>query len=957
MPSIASLLGLRLRQLRRVTVASHTLGYVENIKGVNVYGWAFNPLHSHEHVRVKLVVDGHAVAEAFAEGYRPDLEAQGYGDGRHGFTLQVPAHLVDAMDHTISVVDVGNGQRLVGLSRRYRLNPEPPAAAEITDLLFDLAFYRQQAGGVREPLDHYRDVGWKRGYRPHPLLDTTWYVQTHGLDGDEDPLTHFERVGAKAGLSTHPMVDTGVVVLEKEGAVSALVAYLRREIADRPAVSGFFCDADYAARHPGVVEAGFLPMVHYLAFGWKEKLRPHIDFDPELFGRLAVLPDDVEPYSQFVSSLIDKSEDFPAAPAPKASIIILNYNKALLTLQCLYFLRRFTDMGTAEVIVVDNGSEATDFQLLSQYARGVVVVRVNANRGFGEGCNIGAEHARGAHLVFMNNDVFVRPGWLEPLLRAVEDDPTVGAVGGKLLFADGSLQEAGAMVSACGTAVQRGKHLDPRAPMFNCAETVDYCSAALLLVRADSFRSVLGFDLCWDPAYYEDSDLCLKLRTIGQRTVYAPACEVVHLEHATTEVPGMAAALHDVVAVNRLKFVDRWSQGASPEFRRDPAVVAEAPGGLGGGSLALYSPYPLTPGGGERYLLTMAATLGKGRRCTLFTPDRYSRIRLLTVARELGLDLDHVQMDEFARAGMHERYDTFVCMGNEALPPVGGIGRLNVFHCQFPFPMDAAQTGERWRVLQAYDGVVVNSAFTADHYLQAVRRVGLTPPRVAVVAPPVPQAGERPSAERTQREPLVILSVGRFAPDGHCKRQDIMVQAFARLAKRTSSPVELHLAGTIGSDEKGRRYLRGLMEEARSLPVYFHPNVGASRLADLYHGASLYWHLTGAGQDVLARPELFEHFGISIVEAMSAGVAPLALGYGGPAEIIEDGVNGELLAEPHELVERSERLLSQPARLLRMSQAARRRAQDFSTERFERSLDAALTRFGGRSFQRLAAAE
>ena len=936
-----------MKRLRRLAAPGFTLGHVESVEHGKVYGWAYMPKDPARRSCVRLMIDSRYVAETIADGYRPDLQAKGYGDGCHGFTLTVPRELLDAAEHELQVLDALSGQRLSALSQRYRLPRESETHPRVQELLFDLAFYLKQAGAVREPLDHYRTAGWKRGYQPHPLVATSWYVDRHGLV-DEDPLTHFERIGSRSGFSLHPLIDLKALDASKALESSSVITkYLQTATSQGPGPSSFFSDSDYAERYPGVVEAGFRPLVHYLAYGWQEGARPHLDFDPALFARLAGLDRDVEPYTHFVSTLSRNHGTSDADAKPRVSIIIVNFNKAVLTLQCLYFLHRHTNADLTEVIVVDNGSEADDFQLLCRHAHQASIVRLAENRGFGEGNNIGVEHARGDYLVLMNNDVFVGADWLEPLLRNVDADPTIGAVGAKLLFADGALQEAGAFVSACGTALQRGKHLDPRLPIFNKTETVDYCSAALILVRADSFRAVLGFDLCWDPAYYEDSDLCLKLRTLGLRTVYEPRCEVTHLEHATTEVPAMAESLRDVVAINRLKFVDRWTQSPPLAFGMDPEVVrrAGASGRTANGSLALYSPYPLTPGGGERYLLTMAATLGRDRRCVLFTPDRYSRIRLLTMARELGLDLTHVELDEFSHAGSHERFEVFVSMGNEVLPPVAGIGRLNVFHCQFPFPLQADQLGDRWRNLASYDGVVVNSEFTAEHYRLALQGLGMKALGIAVVPPPVPQMGlaERPD---DASKGLRILSVGRFSPQGHDKRQDLMVQAFAQLTKQAPSSMELHLAGTIGSGHEGRRYLHELMERARGFPVYFHPNAGAPQIATLYRSASLYWHLTGAGQDVRLRPELFEHFGISIVEAMSAGVPPVALGYGGPAEIIQDGVNGALLADASELARRSEHLLSRPTELLRMGQAAKRRALDFSPDRFGRKLAEALASFG-----------
>src|SRR6185312_9915016 len=144
-------------------------------------------------------------------------------------------------------------------------------------------------------------------------------------------------------------------------------------------------------------------------------------------------------------------------------------------------------------------------------------------------------------------------------------------------------------------------------------------------------------------------------------------------------------------------------------------------------------------------------------------------------------------------------FDIFIAMGNEVLPPVHGFGALNLFHCQFPFPLDREHYAGNWDKLENYAGYVVNSEFTRYHVERTRDRLGLPRREVHVLPPPVPQVGpgEEPASEGA---PLVILHVGRFSPGGHCKRQDIMIEAFRELAARAKRPLELHLAGALNSE-------------------------------------------------------------------------------------------------------------------------------------------------------------
>lgn len=966
-----------------------TIGHLDRVEAGFLQGWAFQPGQASRRVRILALVDGSRIAEEIADQYRSDLEVTGYGDGRHGFAVALPSELLDGREHILEIVDATTGVRLRALTRRYRLGRDPDRIGAAISRLFDIAFYEAQAGRVAFPFDHYREIGWHEGFDPHPLFSTRHYLAHNGPVAG-DPLTHFAQIGQFAGAWTHPLLDPEAEPVPRArgrvgkrhdpgngyaptAAAAApavrrdagnadeasrrhpLLAYLNPDGARPAAIGRLFSDQDYRTRYPDVDDGHLPPLLHYLHYGWREGRRPHPDFDPDLFAAAVGLDKAVEPFTRFTTWLANgKASRWITASRgceiPMVSVIVLNHNKSLLTLQCLCALDAHTGGDEFEIIVVDNGSSPEDFANLTRLVRGATVVRVSVNRGFGEGNNIGAEHARGRLLVFLNNDAFVRPGWLAPLRRAIEADAAVGAAGAKLLYPDGRLQEAGALITPCGTAVQRGKHLDPRAPAFNRQRTVDYCSAAALMVRADAFRAALGFDLAWDPAYYEDADLCLKLRAMGLSTVYVPESEVVHLEHATSADPGLDLRLHDIVATNRLKFVARWG-----EFLEAPSI---APGSALAGATdagsdrvkskrtaALFTPYTLSPGGGERYLLTAAASLRDEYRCHLVTPDRYSRLRLLRVGRELGLNLDHLDITLLSEVGRIGPIDLFVCMANEVLPPMHGLGRINLYHCQFPFPMHPTHFGRGWHGLASYQAVVVNSAFTAGHFAAGASALGLDPPPVRVLSPPVVQAVDR--GERLSDGTVRILSVGRFAPGGHCKRQDLMIRAFADLLEQVSGSVELHLAGAVPGESAARVYLQDLVEAARRLPVFFHPNATAETVSRLYGEADLYWHLTGAEEDVRRHPERFEHFGIALCEAMSAGAVPVALGYGGPAEIVTDGRDGVLIEHPRDLVSATMQLLSDPDRWDRLSRAARARAAAFTPQVFAAGLNALVAEFDG----------
>ena len=151
--------------------------------------------------------------------------------------------------------------------------------------------------------------------------------------------------------------------------------------------------------------------------------------------------------------------------------------------------------------------------------------------------------------------------------------------------------------------------------------------------------------------------------------------------------------------------------------------------------------------------------------------------------------------------------------------------------------------------------------------------------------------------------------MGRFFAGGHSKRHDVMLEAFRELLGRAGGVVELHLAGSSSPLQPNMDYVAQLQTMAADLPVTFHLNPSPQTLRALYARAPVYWHATGYGVPPGEAGETAEHFGISIVEAMSAGCVPLAYAAGGPCEIIEDGVSGFLFDRRDTLLQRTAALL------------------------------------------------
>jgi GT2 family glycosyltransferase len=266
----------------------------------------------------------------------------------------------------------------------------------------------------------------------------------------------------------------------------------------------------------------------------------------------------------------------PRQSQPLLSILIAVSTRVDLLARCLESLQQHMPANLPhEVIVVLNGLEPAVVDRLRSTHRGVTFVHSPVNLGMAGSGNRARCEATGRFLVTLHDDATIEPGWAEALLEAAHEHPRAGAIGSKVLYPDGRLQSAGAILWRSGLTTPPWGGTTPEARAFMAARPVDYCGTCALLIRAEAFDAVGGFDERIYPAYYVDVDLGLALRSKGYYVLCEPRSVIRHHRGSSS-----GTALKRVaVPRNREHLLRKWAAAiacheAQPEPGDEHAIEA-----------------------------------------------------------------------------------------------------------------------------------------------------------------------------------------------------------------------------------------------------------------------------------------------------------------------------------------------------------------------------------------------
>jgi GT2 family glycosyltransferase len=252
-------------------------------------------------------------------------------------------------------------------------------------------------------------------------------------------------------------------------------------------------------------------------------------------------------------------------PGPSVSVLVVSWQSAAWLERCLTAI----DPREAEIIVADNASTDGSAARARTVAPHATVIALDRNLGFAGGVNAARAAARTPRLLLLNPDAEATPGAIARLADALDQAEDLGAVTGRLVGADGRPQQGFnvrrlpslASLAADLLLVDHlwpgnpasvryyARDLDPDAPA-----DVEQPAAACLMIRAEVFDRLGGFDDAFWPAWWEDVDFCRRLRTAGYRIRYVP--DAVFRHHGGASIAALGTRRFErIFAANRRRYV------------------------------------------------------------------------------------------------------------------------------------------------------------------------------------------------------------------------------------------------------------------------------------------------------------------------------------------------------------------------------------------------------------------
>ena len=472
--------------------------------------------------------------------------------------------------------------RLIAFSDPAGFGKEPTAESLIdiiqaealpANAYLDLDFYRTNSMSRFDrnvpALKHFIEHGLKKDLAPNPYMDPVWYRERHPdiADVAGAAVLHFIQAGDAQARAPSLEFDPGWYLRAyadvRRSGVPPLYHFLMfgRSEGRQPVdpSGGWFRGKRLLAteRKPdrALSEAGeqdfdnpLFPLMRYAAVS--EKIRIWHQSKIEAFREHLIAPVRLKKPLQTLAKLA-----FPQVEEPLVSILIPVYNELEYTIECLYAILKAKIAVPYEVVIADDASPDPNVGRLADIPN-LRYIRQSKNLGFLRNCNAAFSEIKADYVLLLNNDAQITAGCIDTMASVLDADPGVAAVGPKILYPNGRMQEAGCIVQADGSSRMIGLFEDPANEKFSFSRDVDYCSGAALLIRRIELEDQL-FDEQFAPAYCEDVELCLRLASRGKKVRYCAQATVVHHLSASTRRDSQQRKMQQI-ATNEQKLLRKW---------------------------------------------------------------------------------------------------------------------------------------------------------------------------------------------------------------------------------------------------------------------------------------------------------------------------------------------------------------------------------------------------------------
>ena len=626
---------------------------------------------------------------------------------------------------------------------------------------------------------------------------------------------------------------------------------------------------------------------------------------------------------------------FDLGSFPFISIIVPTDSKENI-LTCLKSLISNTGYDQFEVIVVTNSTLAQEIKNQFQNEKTLKTVEYNKKFNFSEKCNLGAETARGQYLVFLNDDMQVlTPDWLETMLESFAR-PEVGAVAPRLIFPDHTIQHAGlvsGLRAPVGTAFY-GSQSDSKGDygFSQSLREVSALSGAALMMPAQLFKQVGGYDQVNFPIAHSDIDLSFKIRQQGYFLLYTPFATLIHVGH---------------VSLNKVKTTDKSDGSDVNLLKRWPQYIAYDPyyppnmrdwfdqNADYGYELIVNKKEYLAKRNGNILLISHVSDLS-GAPILLFNIATYLHNKGYFVTVISSQDGEMTQ--KYRNLGIPVIIEAFILdnptpeitklMANFDLVIANTILTWRSVHTcksknvpvlwmihESEHGQDIANNNpDVGEALLLADSVVFSSKRVAELYREFQKNDNFN---VIYYGIEVPKNARNYSVRSNS---IQIITAGNIGPR---KGQDVLLQSILNLDNAMFVKCEFTFIGRFVSQDHNQMFAEAIKNFNN---IHTLDTVSYEKLFEFYNQADIY--VCSSRDEVLP---------LTVLEAMSQGLAVIATEVGGIPEIIENGVNGVLVPKDNvmRLTEELTQLINNEELRMRLGKnAARKFEESFTLEKY-----------------------